>query len=297
LPHDGSHLVNQAPRSALGVNPQRQAGLSWVGLNVPMGRLDAEAMAELARLARCHGSGELRFTEAQNVLIVDVPAERLEAQAKVFDDAIATGAFELVRGGLDGYLAIMRRADCDDAWRARATKALDGALPGLPYDLRVLYLVSLADAHASRGRADEARAALDRADGVMASAGFLPEDIVPIGVPIAVARAGLGDRDAARAALRSLRSRFEARRDEVVNLRRATSWRALASAYVGLGDRADAEACFVAALEDGALNPNARPRAEDLCMTMLAMARCGFVPTEAMDRRIEAIRAGLIDPW
>jgi len=71
--------VNQAPRSALGVNPQRQAGLSWVGLNVPMGRLDAEAMAELARLARCHGSGELRFTEAQNVLIVDVPAERLEA--------------------------------------------------------------------------------------------------------------------------------------------------------------------------------------------------------------------------
>ena len=79
FPHDGSHLVNRAPRSALGVNRQRQPGLSWVGLNVPMGRLDAGGMAELARLARCHGSGELRFTEAQNVLIADVPAERLDA--------------------------------------------------------------------------------------------------------------------------------------------------------------------------------------------------------------------------
>ena len=238
--------------------------------------------------------------EAANVaaaVTAVVPADRLEAQAAIFDRAIAVGAFDLVRGGLDGYLAIMRRADCDDAWRTRAVKAIDGALPGLPYDLRVQYLVSLADALAARGRADEARAALDRADAVMASAGFLPEDIVPIGAPIAAARTRLGDRDAARAALRALRTTFERRREEVVNLRRATSWRALATGFMGLGDRADAEACFAAALEDGALNPNARPRAEDLCMTLLAMARCGFVPTEAMERRIDAIRAGLADPW
>jgi ferredoxin-nitrite reductase len=77
--HDGSHLVNRAPRDGLGAQPQKQAGLSWVGLHVPMGRLDAEGMAELARLAATHGSGELRLTEAQNALIVNVPGERLEA--------------------------------------------------------------------------------------------------------------------------------------------------------------------------------------------------------------------------
>ena len=77
-PHDGSHLVSRAPRAGLGVQSQKQEGLHWVGLHVPMGRLDAEAMAELARLARSHGSGELRLTEAQNALIVNVPAERLE---------------------------------------------------------------------------------------------------------------------------------------------------------------------------------------------------------------------------
>jgi ferredoxin-nitrite reductase len=76
--HDGAHLVNRAPRSALGVNPQKQPGLQWVGLSVPMGRLDAESMAGLARLARRHGSGELRLTEAQNVLIPAVPDAALQ---------------------------------------------------------------------------------------------------------------------------------------------------------------------------------------------------------------------------
>ncbi len=79
LPHDGGHLVSRAPRDGLGVQAQKQAGLHWAGLHVPMGRLDAEAMLELARLARDHGSGELRFTEAQNVLLIDVPTDRLEA--------------------------------------------------------------------------------------------------------------------------------------------------------------------------------------------------------------------------
>jgi ferredoxin-nitrite reductase len=79
LPHDGHHLVTRAPRSGLGVQPQRQAGLHWLGLHVPMGRLDAAVMAELARLARGYGSGEVRLTEAQNLMIVHVPSERLEA--------------------------------------------------------------------------------------------------------------------------------------------------------------------------------------------------------------------------
>ena len=79
VPHDGTHLVNRAPRDGLGVNDQKQQGFCWVGLHVPMGRLDAEGMEGLARLAAIYGNGELRLTEAQNVLIVNVPSEGVEA--------------------------------------------------------------------------------------------------------------------------------------------------------------------------------------------------------------------------
>jgi ferredoxin-nitrite reductase len=77
--HDGTHLVSRSPRDVCGVHPQKQAGLHWVGLHVPMGRLDAEAMLELARLARRYGTGELRLTESQNLLIANVAAESLQA--------------------------------------------------------------------------------------------------------------------------------------------------------------------------------------------------------------------------
>ena len=79
FPHDGQHRVKRAPRSALGVNPQKQPGLHWVGLGVPMGRLDADGMAGLAQLARQYGSGDLRLTEAQNVLITDIPEASVQA--------------------------------------------------------------------------------------------------------------------------------------------------------------------------------------------------------------------------
>jgi ferredoxin-nitrite reductase len=79
LPHDGTHLVNRAPREVCGVHSQKQQELHWVGLHVPMGRLDADSMGELARLARHYGSGELRLTESQNALIPNVPSARLEA--------------------------------------------------------------------------------------------------------------------------------------------------------------------------------------------------------------------------
>ena len=77
--HDGSHLVSSAPRDVCGVHPQKQPGLCWVGLNVPLGRLDSAAMYALVELARGYGSGELRFSESQNILIVDVPTQRISA--------------------------------------------------------------------------------------------------------------------------------------------------------------------------------------------------------------------------
>ena len=79
LDHAGPHLVHRAPRDVCGVHPQKQEGLCWVGLNVPVGRLQADTMAELARLAQEYGSGDLRFSESQNVVIADVELHRVEA--------------------------------------------------------------------------------------------------------------------------------------------------------------------------------------------------------------------------
>ncbi|HIK44107.1 MAG TPA: ferredoxin--nitrite reductase [Leptolyngbyaceae cyanobacterium M65_K2018_010] len=83
----GSPLLTAAPtdeidwdkRDHIGIHPQKQVGLYFVGLHVPVGRLTATTMAELARLAEVYGEGELRLTVEQNVIIPHVPESRLAA--------------------------------------------------------------------------------------------------------------------------------------------------------------------------------------------------------------------------
>ncbi len=62
----------------LGVSRQRQAGLNTVGCLIPVGRIQGDDLIEFGRLAEAYGSGELRLTNNQNVLIVNVPDERLD---------------------------------------------------------------------------------------------------------------------------------------------------------------------------------------------------------------------------
>jgi ferredoxin-nitrite reductase len=56
----------------IGVYAQKQAGLNYLGLVLPVGRLTSEQMRGLAEIAERFGSGTLRFTVWQNLLISDV---------------------------------------------------------------------------------------------------------------------------------------------------------------------------------------------------------------------------------
>jgi ferredoxin-nitrite reductase len=66
-------------RDHIGIYPQKQTGLNYVGLHIPVGRLYAQDMFDLARIAEVYGSGEIRLTVEQNVIIPNVPDSRLEA--------------------------------------------------------------------------------------------------------------------------------------------------------------------------------------------------------------------------
>jgi ferredoxin-nitrite reductase len=65
----------------IGVHPQADGKHSTVGLCVPVGRLKAEQLLELVRLARTHGSDDgdaLRLTHQQNVLLPWIPTDKVE---------------------------------------------------------------------------------------------------------------------------------------------------------------------------------------------------------------------------
>jgi ferredoxin-nitrite reductase len=95
-----------APRPAfdrtahIGIHAQKQPGLNWIGVVLPVGRMSLAQMHGLAAIARDLGDGDLRLTVWQNLLISGVPTEKLhEAQERIeaLGLAIQTNA---IRSGL-----------------------------------------------------------------------------------------------------------------------------------------------------------------------------------------------------
>ena len=69
-------------RDHVGIHPQKQAGLAYVGASVLRGRLSGDQLAHAADLAERFGTGELRTTTMQNLIIVNVPRSRTAELAR-----------------------------------------------------------------------------------------------------------------------------------------------------------------------------------------------------------------------
>ncbi|MGH7947542.1 MAG: NirA family protein, partial [Opitutaceae bacterium] len=89
----------------LGARRQAQRGLNSIGVGVPVGRLSVRQMHALADLATHYGTGELRLTVWQNVLIPHVPDAFVETVCRaarrigLFTEAsLATGGIVACTG-------------------------------------------------------------------------------------------------------------------------------------------------------------------------------------------------------
>ena len=73
-------------RDHVGVHPQKD-GNCYVGFAPTVGRLSGDLLESIARLAAAYGSGRVRTTTEQKMVILDVPPERVEALVADLDEA------------------------------------------------------------------------------------------------------------------------------------------------------------------------------------------------------------------
>ncbi|MCS7090628.1 MAG: NirA family protein [Verrucomicrobiota bacterium] len=66
------------PQAHIGVYRQKQKGLNYIGVLVPVGLMTSRQMRRLADLAIYYGSGELRLTPWQNLLLINIPDAYVE---------------------------------------------------------------------------------------------------------------------------------------------------------------------------------------------------------------------------
>ena len=93
----------------IGVHPQKQHGLNWIGVALPLGKVTCEQMRGLAKIAQDLGDGDIRLTVWQNLLIPGVRDENIPlAVAAIEALGISTGSSQ-IRAGL---IACTGRAGC-----------------------------------------------------------------------------------------------------------------------------------------------------------------------------------------
>ncbi|MGH7413655.1 MAG: nitrite/sulfite reductase, partial [Candidatus Rokuibacteriota bacterium] len=80
-------LPEEAYRDHVGIHPQKQAGLVYAGLPILRGRLTPPEIRAVAGLADRFGTGELRATTMQNLVIVNVPRGRAAELGREIDRA------------------------------------------------------------------------------------------------------------------------------------------------------------------------------------------------------------------
>ena len=81
-PAEPEHAPSDVYRDHIGIHPQKQSGYCYVGSAVLRGRITPEQMEAAADLAERFANGELRTTNMQNLLIVNVPRLQADELAK-----------------------------------------------------------------------------------------------------------------------------------------------------------------------------------------------------------------------
>ncbi|MEM6394500.1 MAG: NirA family protein [Planctomycetota bacterium] len=85
----------------IGVHPQKQDGMKYIGVALPLGKLTVEQLHGLGDIAAQFGSNDIRLTVWQNLLIPDVPEEKVDdALAAIHALGIATSASSFAAGAV-----------------------------------------------------------------------------------------------------------------------------------------------------------------------------------------------------
>jgi ferredoxin-nitrite reductase len=79
LPPAGVDARSDRSTDHIGIFRQKERGLNYVGLAVPVGRLTSDQLFDLCRLAEQYGRGEVRLTPGQNLIIPHVPDQKVGA--------------------------------------------------------------------------------------------------------------------------------------------------------------------------------------------------------------------------
>ncbi|MBL8734387.1 MAG: hypothetical protein JNN13_18570 [Planctomycetes bacterium] len=198
---------------------------------------------------------------------------------------------------LETIASLHARFYADEALRRLAEDRLTRVFDKLPPKLRLDAITRLVRTAAANSDAANAQRLVADMQRVVEGFQWRAEDRVPELARIAELRCLAGLPDRGRAELDAALADYHEHRDEIVDIYRAATLRAVALAFFAIGELGKAHDLLASVFEEGMENPNSRPRCDDFVATCCLMARRGVEPRAAMWTRLREIVEGLGEPW
>lgn len=139
-PAEPEELPADIHRDHVGIHPQKQFGLSYVGANVLRGRIRPEQLRVAANLSDSYADGHLRNTIMQNLLIVNVPnanAPRVAAELTAIGLPVRASAFARGTIACTGSEFCKLALTETKGFARWLTEELDQRLPGFQEQLKL----------------------------------------------------------------------------------------------------------------------------------------------------------------
>lgn len=243
---------------------------------------------------------DLAPSEAGRVAAVratQIDAMEFDQHLNTLDTLVLSGNFDQLRGALEAYAQLYDRFYADAKRREKLEGRIDVAWKKLPIQVRVESSIELIQSALGHSDQVHARELVAKALALVDGSTWTPESGIPLRAQLAELRNRAGEAEQARHDADAALVIYEAQRGDIVDIYRAGTLRPLAEVYLALGDGAKALELYRKTLEEGVLNPNSRPRAEDLVATCCSLASHGLAPDAELRRRLIQIFDGLGDPW
>lgn len=223
--------------------------------------------------------------------------EHFEGKLAEVRGEIGRGGIDPVRFGLETAVQLHGHFFADAEKRALLEGIVRDSWRPVPLAVRIQFLTTMARSAAEHGDQAHALGLLDEARAQLDSANWLVPDRLPLVALLAEGQHAAGDTDGAAKALEEGLALFQTERERIPDVFRGEALRPVAEAYQHMGQSEEALAVYRQALDEGLINPNSRPRAEDLVATACSMARTRAPVDAALLARLRAAVEALGEPW
>jgi len=222
-----------------------------------------------------------------------VEQDEFDAWFKSIDRVFVDGSFDQMRNACFVLAEAYGTNFPDEKRRARLEATIRGAWDKLPPQVHFDLMHILANHALEHGDEAKARGLAAEARDVFRGVRFTAEVHVANAVRLAELRYRAGDREAARADADAALATYQQEREKIIDVFRTEALVPLAEAYATMDAKQTALAVYELAASEAIVNPNSRPRVEDLGAICRSMALRDVAPSEALWSLLREVSATL----